>query len=88
MYEISITNILVLQSCKKKLVYIENIQYAINFYGTDLQVNVRRGLLRTQLKIYGGASLQKSQKSVIVDVRLGSKYVFVIAYRVEKVYLI
>ena len=36
MYEISITNILVLQSCKKKLVYIENIQYAINFYGTDL----------------------------------------------------
>ena len=45
-----------------------------NFYGTDLYVNVRKGVFRTQCNIRDGASLWKSQKSVIVNVRLGSKY--------------
>ena len=60
--------------CKKKMFYSENIQYGYNFYGTDLYVNVCRGLFRTESNIYGGTSLQKSQKHFIVDVRLGSKY--------------
>ena len=36
--------------------------------------------------IYGGASLQNSQESFIIDVRLGSKYASGIGFRVEKVY--
>ena len=36
-----------------------------NFYGTDL--NVCRGVFRTQSKIYDGAFLRKSQKSFIVE---------------------
>ena len=61
-------------------------QYARNFYGTELYVNVYRGAFRTQSNIYGGASLQKSQESFIVDVRLGSKYASSITLTVEKVY--
>ena len=68
----------------KNVFYSKNIQYAYNFYGTDL--NVWRGILRTQPNIYGGASLRKSQKSFIVDARLGSKYVSGIGFTVEKVY--
>ena len=60
------------------------IQYAYNFYGTDL--NVCKGVLRTHSNIYGGASLQKSQKSFIAEARLGSKYVSGIGFTVEKVY--
>ena len=52
--------------------------------GTDL--NVCRGVFRTQTNIYGGGSLRKSQKSVIVDVRLGSKYVSSIDFTIENVY--
>ena len=52
--------------------------------GTDL--NVCRGVFRTQTNIYGGASLRKSQKSVIVDVWLGSKYVSSIDFTIENVY--
>ena len=52
--------------------------------GTDL--NVCRGVFRTQTNIYGGGSLRKSQKSVIVDVRLGSKYVSSIGFTIENVY--
>ena len=55
-----------------------------NFYGTDL--NVWRGVFRTQSNIYGGASLRKSQKSFIVDTRLGPKYVSGIGFTVEKFY--
>ena len=69
---------------EKNVFYNKNIQYAYNFYGTDL--NVWRGILRTQPNIYGGASLRKSQKSFIVDARLGSKYVSGIGFTVEKVY--
>ena len=69
---------------EKNVFYNKNIQYAYNFYGTDL--NVWRGILRTQSNIYGGASLRKSQKSFIVDARLGSKYVSGIGFTVEKVY--
>ena len=69
---------------RKNVFYSKNIQYAYNFYGTDL--NVWRGILRTQPNIYGGASLRKSQKSFIVDARLGSKYVSGIGFTVEKVY--
>ena len=52
--------------------------------GTGL--NVCRGVFRTQTNIYGGGSLRKSQKSVIVDVRLGSKYVSSIGFTIENVY--
>ena len=45
----------------------------IIYYGTDLYVNVRRDVLTFQSNIFGGASLLKSQKGFIVDVRLGSK---------------
>ena len=62
------------------------IQYAYNFYGNDLYVNVYRGVFRTQLNIYGGASLEESQESFIVDVRLGSKYASGIGFTVEKLY--
>ena len=61
-------------------------KYACNFYGTELHVNVYRGVFRTQSNIYGGASLQKSQESFIVDVRLGSKYASSLTLTVEKVY--
>ena len=64
---------------EKNVFYNKNIQYAYNFYGTDL--NVWRGILRTQSNIYGGASLPKSQKSFIVDARLGSKYVSGIGFK-------
>ena len=56
----------------------------MEFLWTDL--NVFRGLFRTQSNIYGGASLRKSQNSFIVDARLGSKYVSGIDFTVEKVY--
>ena len=53
--------------------YNKNIQYAYNFYGTDLYLNVCRGVFRTQCNIYGGSSLQKLQEIFIADARLGSK---------------
>ena len=40
-----------------------------------MYLNVCRGVFRNHSNIYGGAFLQKSQGSFIVDVRLGSKYV-------------
>ena len=64
---------------------MENIQYAYNFYGTDLYVNVCRGVFKTQSNFYGGAPLRKLQESFIVDVRLGSKYASGIDFTVEKV---
>ena len=51
-----------------------------------LYINVCSGVFRTQSNIYGGASLQKSQESFIVDVWMGSKYASVIGFTVEKVY--
>ena len=53
---------------RKNVFYSENIQYAHNFYGTDLYVNVCSGVYKAQSNIYGGASLQKLQKGFIVDV--------------------
>ena len=64
--------------------YSKNIQYAYNFYGTEL--NVCTGVFRTQSNIYGGASLGNHKKSFIVDSRLGFKYVSGIGFTVEKVY--
>ena len=69
---------------RKDVFYSKNIQYAYKFYETDL--NVCRGVFRTQSNIYGGASLRKLQESFIVDARLGSKYASVIGFTVEKVY--
>ena len=60
------------------------MQCAYNFYETDL--NVCRGVFKTQSNIYGGASLRKLQKSFIVDARLGSKYISGISFTVAKVY--
>ena len=51
-----------------------------------MYVNICRGVFITQLNIYGGTSLQKSQKSFNVDAQLGSKYVSGIGFRVEQVY--
>ena len=66
---------------RKSVFYRKNIQYAYDFYGTDLYVNVCRGVFRIQLKICGGASMQKSHKeSVIVDVPLVFKYASGIAF--------
>ena len=47
---------------RKNVFYSKNIQYAYDFYGTDL--NVCRDVFRTQSNIYGGASLQKLQKKL------------------------
>ena len=55
-----------------------------NFYGADPYVNVRRGVFRTQQKIYDGASLWKSQKISIVDVQVGFKYASGISSTVGK----
>ena len=63
----------------KNVFYSKNIQYAYNFYGTDL--NVWRGVFRTQSNFF-----VKITKSFIVDARLGSKYVSGIGFTVEKVY--
>ena len=71
---------------RKNVFYSKNIQYAYYFYGTDLYLNACRGVFRTYTNIYGGAYLQKSQESFIVDVRLGSKYASSIGFTVEKVY--
>ena len=65
----------------KNVFYSKNIQYAYNFYETDL--NICRGVFRAQSNIYGRASLRKSQKSFIVDTRLGSKYVSGKSFTVE-----
>ena len=71
---------------KVKLYLHQNIQYLYNFCGTDLYVNVCRGVIKTQWNIYAGVSLSKSQESFIVDVQLGSKYASGIGITVEKVY--
>ena len=71
---------------RKSVFYRKNTQYAYNFYGADLYVNVCRGVFKTQSNIYGGDSLQKSRESLIVDVRLGSKYTSGIGFTIEKVY--
>ena len=61
--------------CKKNQFYRKNIQYLYNFYGTDLHVNVCRGVFRTQCNIYGRASLRKLQKCFIVDVQVYCRWV-------------
>ena len=71
---------------RKSAFYSKKIQYAYNLYGTELYVNVCRGMFRTQSNIYDDASLQKPLESFIVDVRLGSKYASSIGLTVEKVY--
>ena len=69
---------------RKNVFYSKKTQYAYNFYRTDL--NVCRGVFRNQSNIYGTVSLQKSQKSFIIDARRGSKYASGIGFTVEKVY--
>ena len=51
-----------------------------------MYVNVCRGVFRTQSNIFGGAYLQKSQESFIVDVWLGSKYASLVGFTAEEVY--
>ena len=73
-YEISfnsLTDNLSHSFVRKNVFYGKNIKYANNFYRTDL--NVCRGVFRTQSNIYSGASLWKPQKSFNVDAWLGSK---------------
>ena len=69
---------------RKTVFYNKIIQYAYNFYGTDLRVNICRGVFRTS-NIYGEASLQKSQETFIVVFRLGSKYTSGIGFTIDKV---
>ena len=71
---------------RKSVYYSKNIKYAYNFHGTDLYINVCRGLFRIHSNVYGIASLQKSQENFNVDFRLGSKYSSGISFTVEKVY--
>ena len=71
---------------RKKIIYGENIQYVYSLYRTHLYVDVCRAAFRTQSNIYSGASLQKSPKSFIVDILLGSKSAFAVSFTVEKVY--
>ena len=71
---------------RKSVFHGKNIQYAYNLDGTEPYVNICRGVFRTQSNIYGRTSLQKTQKSFILDVRLGSKYASGIGFTVEKVY--
>ena len=73
---------------RKSVFYSKIIQYAYNYYGIELYVNVCRGAFRTQSNIYGGASLQQSQERFIVNILLGSKYASGIGFTVEKVYRI
>ena len=67
---------------RKSVFYSKNIQYAYNFYGTELYV--------MYVNVCGGepsrTSLQKSQKSFIVDIRLSSKYVSGKGFTVERAY--
>ena len=70
---------------KTYIFYSKNIHYAYNFYGTDLYVSVWRGVLRSQQNICGAASLRKLQKSLIVDVWMGSNNVSSLTLTVEKV---
>ena len=55
---------------RKNVFYSRSIQYAYNFYWTDLYVNIYKGVFRTQSNIYGGAPLRKFQESFTVDVRM------------------
>ena len=70
--------------CKKKIFYSKNTNYANSFYGNEMYVNLCRGVFRTQQITYDGAFFEKSLKSFIVDVRLGSKYASGISFMVEK----
>ena len=72
---------------RKSVFYSKNIQYAYNFYGTDLYVNVCLAVFRTHSNIFGTVSLQTSQESFTVDVRLSSKYASGIGFTEEKVYI-
>ena len=45
---------------RKSVFCSKNIIYAYNCYGTDMYVNVYRGVFRTQSNNYGGASFLKS----------------------------
>ena len=72
---------------RKSVFYSKNIQYAYNFYGTDLYVNVCLGVFRTHSNIFGRVSLQRSQESFTVDLRLSSKYASGIGFTEEKVYI-
>ena len=72
---------------RKNVFYRKNIQYAYNFYGTDLYPPVCKCMQRriqNQSNIYRGTSLRKSQKSL--DPWMGSKYVSGIDFTVQKVY--
>ena len=71
---------------RKNVFYIQHIQYAYNFYGTNMYVNVYRSVFRTKLNICGGVSLRKLQESFIVDVWLGSKYATGIGFTAERVH--
>ena len=49
----------------KNIFQSKNIQYLYSFYGTDLYVDVCKAAFRTKSNIYSGASLQKSQKTLL-----------------------
>ena len=60
--------------------------FNMHILSMGLHINVCSGVFRTQSNIYGGASLQKSQESFIVDVGLGSNYASGIGFTVENVH--
>ena len=70
--------------CVKNIFYSKNIHYASNLYGTDLYVSVCRDVFRTQKNICGGVSLWKLQKSLIVDIWMGSNYTSGTTFIIER----
>ena len=67
-------------------VYFTAKIFNMHILSMGLYINVCSGVFRTQSNIYGGASLQKSQESFIVDVGLGSNYASGIGFTVENVH--
>ena len=50
---------------RKNVFYCKNIQYACNFYGTDLYVSKCRGVFTTQSNIYGGAMCKNHREAFL-----------------------
>ena len=76
---------------RKNVFYSKNIQYAeykYTFCGTELYVNICRGVFRTQSNIYGEASFKTSKKEHYCRCSDGSKYASGIGVTVEKAYRI
>ena len=77
---------------RKSAFYSKNIQYAYNFYWTELYINICRGVFRTQSNIYDYCLwwnfFAKITRKVHCRSSIGSKYASGIGFTVEEVYRI